>query len=49
MAYGTTEEAAQSVKDVLDVMMPGGGCIMAPTHSIQDNSRTENTVWGNYS
>ncbi|AQQ70339.1 methylcobalamin:coenzyme M methyltransferase [Limihaloglobus sulfuriphilus] len=44
MAYGTTDEAAQSVKDVLDVMMPGGGYIMAPTHSIQDNSPTENVV-----
>jgi uroporphyrinogen decarboxylase len=44
MAYGTAQEAAQSVKEVLDVMMPGGGYIMAPTHSIQDNSPTENVV-----
>jgi len=44
MAYGTVDEAVSDVKNTFDVMKPGGGYIMAPTHSIQDNSPTENVV-----
>ncbi len=28
----------------LEVMMPGGGYALSPTHQIQDNSPTENVV-----
>jgi uroporphyrinogen decarboxylase len=32
------------VRETLEVMMPGGGYCLAPTHSLQDNSPTENVV-----
>jgi hypothetical protein len=44
MAYGTRQETADHVKKIMDVMMPAGGYIMAPTHMLQDNSPTENVV-----
>ena len=44
VAYGTPPEAVASCREVLDVMMPGGGYCFAPTHSLQDNSPTENVV-----
>jgi len=44
LAYGTAEDVRKNVREVLDVMMPGGGYILAPTHCIQDNSPTENVV-----
>ena len=28
----------------LEIMMPGGGYMLAPTHSIQDNTPTENVL-----
>ena len=44
MAYGTVQETIDSVKETLEVMKPGGGYILSPTHLIQDNSPTENVV-----
>jgi len=44
LAYGTPQEVVQNVRDVLAVMMPGGGYALAPTHQIQDNSPTENVL-----
>ncbi len=44
IAFGTPDETVQDCKDVLDVMMPGYGYCFSPTHSLQDNSPTENVV-----
>jgi uroporphyrinogen decarboxylase len=44
VAYGTVEETVDYVRDTLQVMMPGGGYALAPTHMLQDNSPTENVV-----
>ena len=44
VAYGTVEETAAYVRDTLQVMMPGGGYALSPTHMLQDNSPTENVV-----
>ena len=44
MAYGSVEDTVKNVRETLDIMMPGGGYIMSPTHMIQDNSPTENVV-----
>jgi uroporphyrinogen decarboxylase len=44
VAMGTVEETAAYCRDTLEVMMPGGGYCFAPTHSLQDNSPTENVV-----
>jgi uroporphyrinogen decarboxylase len=44
LAYGTPEDVKQNVKETLEIMMPGGGYILSPTHSIQDNSPTENVL-----
>ena len=44
MAYGTVQETIEDVKQTLEVMMPGGGYCLSPTHLIQDNSPTENVI-----
>ncbi|MGD0089771.1 MAG: uroporphyrinogen decarboxylase family protein [Planctomycetota bacterium] len=56
VAFGTPEQTAQNAREVLEVMMPGGGYCFAPTHMLQDNSPTENVLamyetahkWGKY-
>ncbi|MHB9024472.1 MAG: uroporphyrinogen decarboxylase family protein [Armatimonadota bacterium] len=44
LAYGTPDDVIKDVRDTLDILMPGGGYALAPTHSIQDNSPTENVL-----
>ena len=44
LAHGTVEEVVADVRQTLEIMMPGGGYALAPTHQIQDNSPTENVV-----
>jgi len=44
LAYGTVQDVEKNVKETLDIMMPGGGYLLAPTHMIQDNSPTENVL-----
>lgn len=44
VASGTVEETIEYCRNTLDIMMPGGGYCFAPTHSLQDNSPTENVV-----
>jgi uroporphyrinogen-III decarboxylase len=38
------EETIRMVRETLEVMMPGGGFAIAPTHMLQDDSPTENVV-----
>jgi len=44
VAYGSVEDVRQNVRQTLEIMMPGGGYCLAPTHCLQDNSPTENVV-----
>jgi uroporphyrinogen decarboxylase len=44
VANGTVQETVDYCKRTLDIMMPGGGYCFSPTHSLQDNSPTENVV-----
>ncbi len=44
LSFGTEAELEKYVKNTLDIMMPGGGYSMSPTHSIQDNSPVENVI-----
>lgn len=44
VAFGTEEDVRRYCRDILDTMMPGGGYCFAPTHSLQDNSPTENVL-----
>jgi uroporphyrinogen decarboxylase len=44
LAYGTVQDVIKTVRETLDIMMPGGGYACAPTHAIQDNSPTENVL-----
>ncbi len=44
VAYGTVDEVTAYCRETLEIMMPGGGYCFAPTHSLQDNSPTENVV-----
>ncbi|HRU04446.1 MAG TPA: uroporphyrinogen decarboxylase family protein [Candidatus Brocadiia bacterium] len=44
VATGTVDETIRYCKDTLEIMMPGGGYCFAPTHSLQDNSPTENVA-----
>jgi uroporphyrinogen decarboxylase len=44
VAYGTVEDTVANVRETLEIMMPGGGYALSPTHMLQDNSPTENVV-----
>ncbi len=44
VAYGTVQETIDDVRQKLEIMMPGGGYALSPTHQLQDNSPTENVV-----
>ena len=44
VASGSVEETVETVRDTLEVMMPGGGYAFSPTHMFQDNSPTVNVV-----
>jgi uroporphyrinogen decarboxylase len=44
LAYGTPADVEKNVRETLEIMMPGGGYCLSPTHSIQDNSPTENVL-----
>lgn len=44
VAFGTVDEVVANVRETLDIMMPGGGYALAPTHQLQDNSPTENVL-----
>lgn len=44
VAYGKVDDVVADVRQTLEIMMPGGGYALAPTHQLQDNSPTENVV-----
>lgn len=44
VARGTVGDTVAMVKETLEIMMPGGGYALSPTHMLQDNSPTENVV-----
>ena len=44
VAYGTVDDVVRNVRETLEIMMPGGGYCLAPTHMLQDNSPTENIL-----
>ena len=44
VAFGSVEDTIANVRQVLEVMMPGGGYALSPSHQLQDNSPTQNVV-----
>jgi uroporphyrinogen decarboxylase len=44
LTYGSEDEVVANVKETLEIMMPGGGYCLAPTHWIQDNTPVENVI-----
>ncbi len=44
VAYGSVQEVVDNCREILEIMMPGGGYCFSPTHALQDNSPTENVV-----
>ena len=44
LAFGDVAGVRRVLQDTLEVMMPGRGYMCSPTHSIQDNSPTENVL-----
>lgn len=44
LVNGTTQDVEQEVRETLEIMMPGGGYCLAPTHRLQDNTSVENAV-----
>lgn len=44
VAYGSVAETITNVRETLEIMMPGGGFALSPSHQLQDNSPTENVV-----
>ena len=44
LAYGTADDVEKNVRETLEIMMPGGGYLLSPTHAIQDNSPPQNVA-----
>ena len=44
VAMGTVDETIEDVRKTLDIMKPGGGYALAPTHKIQDNTPIKNII-----
>ena len=44
VAFGSVEDTVADVRQVLEVMKPGGGYALSPSHALQDNSPTENVI-----
>jgi uroporphyrinogen decarboxylase len=44
IAFGDVGATVRDCRDVMDIMMPGYGYCFSPTHSLQDNSPTENVI-----
>lgn len=44
LANGTVQDVIDNVREILEIMMPGGGYALSPTHQIQDNSPVENVL-----
>ncbi len=44
VAFGNVPQVRSYCRQTLEIMMPGGGYCFAPTHSLQDNSPTENVL-----
>jgi len=44
LAYGSVADTVAIVRRTLEIMTPGGGYALSPTHSIQDNTPVENVL-----
>lgn len=44
LRQGTTEQVRQGVRDLLDIMAPGGGFILGPSHKIKVETPVENVI-----
>lgn len=44
VTWGRPADVVADVQQTLDIMKPGGGYCLAPTHQLQDNSPTENVL-----
>ncbi len=44
VAFGAPGDVREDVRQTLEIMMPGGGYCLSPTHQLQDNSPTENVL-----
>jgi len=44
VTFGTAADTAANARQVLEIMMPGGGYAFSPSHQLQDNSPTENVL-----
>lgn len=44
VATGSVRDVEINCRQTLEIMMPGGGYLFAPTHQLQDNTPTENAV-----
>ncbi|MHB9037808.1 MAG: uroporphyrinogen decarboxylase family protein [Armatimonadota bacterium] len=44
LTNGTVQDVVANVRDTLEIMKPGGGYALAPSHAIQDNTPAENVL-----
>ena len=44
VANGSVEDTIRDTREKLDILMPGGGYALSPTHQLQDNSKLENVI-----
>jgi uroporphyrinogen decarboxylase len=44
LAYGSVADINRCVRETLEIMKPGGGYVLAPTHMTQDNTPVQNVI-----
>lgn len=44
LAHGSAQDITNQVRDILDIMKPGGGHVLSPSHNVQDNTPVENVL-----
>jgi len=44
LGFGSVQDVINQAREVLDIMKPGGGYVLAPSHNLQSNTPTENVL-----
>ena len=44
LPFGSPEEVRQEVKRVIDILGPGGGCMIGPVHTVMNDVPPENVL-----
>ena len=44
VGFGSADDVIKQVREVLEIMMPGGGYVLAPSHDLQSSTPNENAL-----